>query len=375
MPSIHNVTAWNFDPAFWSESTGGNTPPGWTASNGGGRTTLTSPSAADNVDLGPLITNITLTDENDDGELEAGDTINFGGSDFTISNIFAEDVATIDGVQYDIVTIYANGQPGDFNPAPYAYSFAVDQTTGDMLGAFDGEVSATDVSNSPSAYAVSTSELPCFTLGTMIATPTGDTAVENLKVGHLVLTRDAGSQPIRWIGSRRVSRETLGLRQHLLPIRIRAGALGTGQPNADLLVSPQHRILVRSKIAKRMVGSDELLVAAKHLLDIEGIEIAKEISGIEYFHILFDAHQIVVSNGAETESLYTGPQALKTVGNAARAEIFELFPELREGPSPTPAGGRPFLSGRQGRQLSMRHVRNGKPLVSEHSGPHRKVSS
>ena len=130
-------------------------------------------------------------------------------------------------------------------------------------------------------------------------------------------------------------------------------------PARDLLVSPQHRILVRSHIAQRMFGSHEVLIAAKQLLAINGIEqVAADT--VTYFHILFDAHEIVLSNGAETESLYTGAQALKAVGPAARAEILALFPELRDTPA---EAARCLVPGGRAQQLARRHARNGKDLI------------
>ncbi|HRO15212.1 MAG TPA: Hint domain-containing protein [Paracoccus sp. (in: a-proteobacteria)] len=72
-----------------------------------------------------------------------------------------------------------------------------------------------------------------------------------------------------------------------------------------------------------------------------------------YHHILFDRHEVVLSEGAATETLFTGEQALKGVGEAARAEILTLFPELRDG---LPGkGARQFLTGRQGRSLAEAH--------------------
>lgn len=204
--------------------------------------------------------------------------------------------------------------------------------------------------------------VPCFVRGTLIATDAGQVAVEDLTVGCLVQTRDHGLQPIRWIGSKKLSALDLVNNEKIKPIRIKAGALGHGIPETDLLVSPQHRVLVRSKIAQKMFGTDEVLVAAKQLLQIEGIDVAHDLAEVEYFHILFDQHEVVLSNGAETETLYTGTEALKSVGPAAREEIFALFPELREQDEPT-AGARRLLSGREGRKLAVRHAQNGRHLV------------
>ena len=195
----------------------------------------------------------------------------------------------------------------------------------------------------------------------MIETGHGIVAIEDLSGGDLVRTRDNGLQPIRWIGSNRLAQDPLP--ENLRPIRIRAGALGINRPANDLLVSPQHRILIRSAIAQRMFGTDEVLVAAKQLCQLDGIDIADDLTEVEYFHILFDRHEIVYSNGAETESLYTGPEALKSVGRAAREEIFAIFPELRDRDYAPPAA-RHLASGRMGRKLAVRHAQNDRPLVS-----------
>ena len=148
------------------------------------------------------------------------------------------------------------------------------------------------------------------------------------------------------------------------PIRIKAGALGQNMPERALTVSPQHRILVNSKLARRLHGEDEVLVAAKHLLQVKGIDVVQDADSVTYVHFLFDRHQIVESEGAETESLFTGPEALKTVDSAARVEILSLFPELasiKHDRLPDPV--RPILSGRQGRKLANRHANNKKHLA------------
>ncbi|WP_022708566.1 Hint domain-containing protein [Paracoccus zeaxanthinifaciens] len=209
--------------------------------------------------------------------------------------------------------------------------------------------------------------LPCFVSGTLIEAAEGCRPVEELRTGDMVLTKDHGLMPIRWVGSRKLTKGDLVLLPHLRPIRISAGALGHGKPERDLLISPQHRILVHSKIAINMFAASEVLVAAKQLLLLDGIDYADEVAEVEYFHIIFDGHEIVMSNGAETESLYTGPEALKSMSASALREILELFPELahQDPASPLPAARR-LLSGREGRKLAHRHAQKHRQLLELH---------
>ncbi|WP_415401724.1 Hint domain-containing protein [Tateyamaria sp. SN3-11] len=204
----------------------------------------------------------------------------------------------------------------------------------------------------------------CFARGTQIAAREGLTEVEALVPGDFVLTMDHGFRPIRWIGSRRLDAIDLEMHPNLRPIRIRAGALGCGLPERDLLVSPQHRVLVRSVIAERMFGMREVLIAAKKLLVLDGFEVDTVVEGVEYFHMLFDEHEIVFSNGAPTESLFTGPEALKAVPPAARDEIMVLFPKLLDEDF-EPQSARPIpKSGMSMKKLAERHHSNGKPILS-----------
>lgn len=204
----------------------------------------------------------------------------------------------------------------------------------------------------------------CFVRGTLTETVNGLQPIETLKVGDMVMTRDHGLQPIRWIGCRALSPMRLVLNAKLRLIRIRAGALGRQMPVNDLLVSPQHRILVRSAIAQKMFVTEEILAAAKQLVMIDGIDICNEIVGpVEYFHILFDQHEIVFANGAEAESLLPGPEALQSVGPDALDEIYELFPELSDAGF-MPSQVRKLATGRMARRLAVRHAQNGKALVA-----------
>lgn len=145
--------------------------------------------------------------------------------------------------------------------------------------------------------------------------------MEDLKVGDLVLTMDSGLKPILWIGRRKV----IG-RGDFAPIRFRKGVIGNAR---DLVVSPMHRILVRGWQAELHFGDSEILVPAKHLVDGKGIAV-DPVDEVEYFHFLFDQHEVVFSDGAATESFFPGEQILDS-DQAIRAELNALFPELFEG--------------------------------------------
>lgn len=208
--------------------------------------------------------------------------------------------------------------------------------------------------------AIDPTDPPCFTPGTMIQTARGPRAVEDLRIGDLIVTRDHGIQPLCWIGGQKVDADRLDLSPNLRPIRIAAGALGPGLPLHDLIVSPQHRVLVRSTVVSRMFACTEVLIAAKHLVGLPGIAVCRDLSPVTYLHLLFDRHQIVLSQGTWTESFFVGPQALKSLKTGQRREILALFPELEQA-APTPA--RLMPNGRQSRQLALRHARNGRELI------------
>ncbi|PLL14648.1 hypothetical protein C0V75_04330 [Tabrizicola sp. TH137] len=204
----------------------------------------------------------------------------------------------------------------------------------------------------------------CFARGTRIRTPSGWRAIQTLRPGDLVTTLDHGPQPLRWIGSRALSPSDLAEQPKLAPVRIPADALGPGLPIRDLIVSPQHRMLLSGRLVERMFDLPEILVPAKDLVGAFGITRAALPAGVEYWHMLFDRHEVVAAEDAPAESLYPGPEAIRGLPDAALREIITLFPDLATVPVERlfpPA--RPFQRGQKVRKLAERSVANQRPLV------------
>jgi hypothetical protein len=166
---------------------------------------------------------------------------------------------------------------------------------------------------------VTIKSIPCFVAGTLIRTPEGECAVEDLQPGDLVETHDDGAQPLRWSGSRRVK-----ARGKLAPIQIKAGTFGN---HRTLMVSPQHRVLVRDALAELLFGQREVLIAAKDLVNDTSIR-PVEGGTVDYVHLLFDRHQIVFSEGLATESFLPGPQTTALFERPIVEEICAIFPEI-----------------------------------------------
>lgn len=193
--------------------------------------------------------------------------------------------------------------------------------------------------------------IACFTPGTMILTDRGEVAVQDLAEGDAVLTRDNGFQTIRWVGRRDLSGADLAADARFNPVRIAKGALGNGLPERDVMVSPQHRMLVTGPRAELLFAEHEVLVAACHMVGMVGVERVQPHEGVSYLHILFDQHEIVRADGAWSESFQPGVQTLNGLGAEQRAEIFALFPALKDG---TPfAAARLQLKSKEARVLLM----------------------
>ena len=172
----------------------------------------------------------------------------------------------------------------------------------------------------------------CFTPGTRLDTPKGPRPVEALREGDLVQTRDSGAQPVHWIGSRRITGARLQVMPQLRPVRLGTGALGIERPDQSLLVSPEHRLLVRGRAAHALFNTDEVLVAARDLVNGTTVIEDHAVREVTYVHLLLPKHEILVANGVETESFHPANADLATLGAADRARLVGRLPGLEADP-------------------------------------------
>lgn len=118
--------------------------------------------------------------------------------------------------------------------------------------------------------------------------------VEDLRVGDMVLTRDHGPRPIRWIGQQ--TRRATGA---AAPIQIAQGTLNAAR---DLRLSPQHRLFIWQRRDRLGTGRAEVLVRADLL--VNGTTVTREEGGhVDSYQILFDSHEIIFAEGIAVESL------------------------------------------------------------------------
>lgn len=280
----------------------------FTLDAGDGNDRVATGNGADIIDLG---------DGDDQASVGEGDSVTGGDGDdtFIITDTTGTGGITIvggEGGETSGDTLNFNGL---LDPGTIVYTNTEDAAGGLTGYAFllDGtRVDFSEIEN-----------IICFARGTGILTNSGEKRIERLRAGDQVVTLDHGLQQIRWIGSRRVPATG-----DFAPIVVSKGVLGNQR---DLVVSPQHRLLITGPHAELLFHEPEVLIPAKHLLNWDGVW-RREGGTIEYFHMLFDRHEIVHADGALAESFHPGDHALDAVTEAARDEILTLFPELADVP-------------------------------------------
>ncbi|MEM9967930.1 MAG: Hint domain-containing protein [Pseudomonadota bacterium] len=258
-------------------------------------------------------------------DLAAADAAGFGGADGFITTDDLINVAGSSSYAFETAGEMEVGFAGDIDNDGIGDLIVSSQTANGSRGVSyliqGSQFEALDLADGTDDNIVNLDgdKFLCFTAGTLIETEAGFKAVEALEVGDMVLTRDDGYQPVSWIGARKVNGHG-----STAPICIKKGALGNTR---DLFVSPQHRMLLQGYPAEMHFGMDEVLATAQSLISGDMVYRAP-CDEVEYFHVMFEKHQIIYANGAATESFKPGHEGLSNMAADMQAEIFAIFPEL-----------------------------------------------
>lgn len=212
---------------------------------------------------------------------------------------------TLTGRQVMLITVFVGGQERQ-----YFFVLGEPPATAAEMNALGNGAIPLDLVNL----------MPCLCAGTEIATPTGVRKVESLMAGDLVLTADGSARPILWVGSTRISHAALQVNPAHRPIVIAANAFGPGAPAADLHVSPQHRVLVEDPACELLFGVSAVLVPARFLVG-RLAEVADPTADVDYYHILLENHDMLVSNGLVTESFQPARRTIEVLDDPSRARL------------------------------------------------------
>lgn len=271
------------------------------------------------VPAGTDVSSYSLVVYNKDGTVAA--TLSFDPSTQTIAG---KDVYLFDGTDPgfpDIKNDQALALVDDTGTVLQFISFkdAITATEGPangmaatQVGEHSGAQQSLATSDGGASYQTTSSStpgtVPCFAKGTLIQTPHGLRPVETMRAGDLVMTMDGGAQPIVWL--RHASQPLLQTERNKRPVLIKAHALGPNRPTIDLIVSPQHRILLGQNEQLHDVFSSPALTAAKALAVCSRVRHMMGLKGVEWYHFAFRRHEIVFANGCATESLLLGPMVV-----------------------------------------------------------------
>lgn len=138
---------------------------------------------------------------------------------------------------------------------------------------------------------LTTRHVPCFAAGTRIATPRGEVAVEDLRIGEPVLTAGGAERPIVWIGHRKLDCRRHSRPEVVIPVRVRAGAVAPGMPVRDLLLSPGHAVF-----------ADGVLIPVHRLINGASIVQENRAGTVDYYHVELAAHDVLLAQGLAVES-------------------------------------------------------------------------
>ncbi len=310
------------------------------------------------------LTRLTFTDANNDGTVsddEAlpgdahGEGISHEGIFQTVdsSNLFAVTLTYTDGSSASTKMVLVQDVGGRVFLMPRMQGSADNAVLNDapiqsvrLDGVVQSNAKGFLADKEPDAF------VTCFLAGTLIETRAGPRPVEALCPGVALRSLDHGLVPLQAVSERRLAPGPT-----TNPVRFRPGALGRGRPQRDLWLSPQHRVLVRSRIAGRLFGTGEVLVPAVKLVGLPGITRCHQPRReLRYLHLLCAGHEIVSAEGAWCETLFLG-----VLSRADLGRMPGLTRRLLSGAEM--AAARPLAPLRGAQDLAARHARNAQPLL------------
>lgn len=167
-----------------------------------------------------------------------------------------------------------------------------------------------------------------FAHGTLIATPNGPVAVEDLEPGMQLRTADAGPRTLVWVGSTVLTGPAAGPGAAVSMTRITADSLGFGRPMPDLVLGPRARMMVRHPGCRRICGSDEAFAPASAFVDGASLIALHPVRPTRVYHLALARQHILLANGIEVESYHPGENAVSLLEPTARRQFLGLFPYL-----------------------------------------------
>lgn len=240
-------------------------------------------------------------------------------------------IALVDPVSGDYIVFNMSSSAENISSLPgFPGTSNIGEVNGNAVNADQNAGTAYRYNSGTDSYQAQAVSVPCFAAGTRVAVPGGACAVEDLTEGDLVDTLDHGPQPVRAI-LRRTLDFRAGADPRHKPIEFKPCALGDGRPARRLVVSPQHRVLLTNATGQ------QVLVSAKGLTDQPGVRVMQGRQRVDYVQLVFDRHEILMSEGALTESFFPGAYVVATSDLQTKSALFRIFPGLLRGQRPKPA--------------------------------------
>jgi autotransporter passenger strand-loop-strand repeat protein len=259
------------------------------------------------------------------GGFATGTVVSAGGTEFIDASGGSTDIHLLSGGGIEL-----NYFPGGYIYSSYAVSAALDSATDVLTVSARGESTTVQLAgdytgatfhglSEEGAVLILAEGTPCYCRGTLILTSSGEVPVEHLRIGDRLITAFGAARPLRWIGRRRYAGRFAAHNRDVLPVIVRAGALGGGLPRRDLQVSPLHAMFI-----------DSVLIPARALVNGCTILQAQSVDRVDYFHLELDTHDIILAEGAASES-YVDDDSRGMFHNAA--EYRTLYPDAPRAPA------------------------------------------